>query len=505
MTGDGELQEGQIWESFQAAAHQRVGNLCVIVDHNKVQSDKLVSEILNLRDLEEKFRAFGWHTARCDGHDMRAFSDALASGADDPDRPRVVVADTLKGAGVSFMEHPGALRAGNGLYGWHAGAPDDSSFRRAYGEVVERLNGRLEKLGLARLALEEVPADEKAPPAILVVQNAQGEPVSLAAQSLHAGVTGEYVAEAYGDALRELVSRRGDLVVLDADLAADCRIRSIEDEYPGQFIQNGIAEQDMVSMAGGLARAGRLPVVNSFASFLASRANEQIYNNASENGRVIYACHYAGLIPAGPGKSHQSIRDISLLGALPNLEILQPCNAEETRMVVEYAVERAEQSCAIRLVIGPSPRRIELPDDYRLQPGRGVVLREGGDAVLVAYGPVMLHEALLASELLQSLGVGLRIVNLPWLNRFDAWWLRETLAPFSQLYVLEDHAPVGGLGDRLLRTLADAGLLGERRIAVLGVEGYPACGTPPEALRAHGLDGASLAARVLGDRQGANA
>jgi transketolase len=293
--------------------------------------------------------------------------------------------------------------------------------------------------------------------------------------------------------------------VLDADLAADCRIRSIEDEYPGQFIQNGIAEQDMVSMAGGLARAGRLPVVNSFASFLASRANEQIYNNASENGRVIYACHYAGLIPAGPGKSHQSIRDISLLGALPNLEILQPCNAEETRMVVEYAVERAEQSCAIRLVIGPSPRRIELPDDYRLQPGRGVVLREGGDAVLVAYGPVMLHEALLASELLQSLGVGLRIVNLPWLNRFDAWWLRETLAPFSQLYVLEDHAPVGGLGDRLLRTLADAGLLGERRIAVLGVEGYPACGTPPEALRAHGLDGASLAARVLGDRQGANA
>src|SRR5262249_51422510 len=156
----------------------------------------------------------------------------------------------------------------------------------------------------------------------------------------------------------------------------------------------GIAEQDMVSMAGGLARHGLLPVVNSFASFLASRANEQIYNNASERSKIIYALHYAGLIPAGPGKSHQSPRGISLLGALPNVVVVQPGNAAETRAVVEWAVERAAENVAIRLAIGPSPRRIELPAAWELEPGRGTVLCEGDDAVLFAYGPVMLNEAL---------------------------------------------------------------------------------------------------------------
>src|SRR5262249_60543504 len=105
-------------------------------------------------------------------------------------------------------------------------------------------------------------------------------------------------------------------------LGSDCRVRAFEVRYPSRFIEVGIAEQDMVSMAAGLARQGLLPVVNSFASFLASRANEQIYNAASEDSRIVYGCHYAGLIPAGPGKSHQSLRDVSLLAALPTMTIV---------------------------------------------------------------------------------------------------------------------------------------------------------------------------------------
>ena len=119
--------------------------------------------------------------------------------------------------------------------------------------------------------------------------------------------------DAYGEELVRLGAERDDLVVLDADLASDCRVRAFELAYPDRFVECGIAEQDMVSTAAGLARHGLLPVVNSFASFLASRANEQIYNQASERTKVVYALHYAGLIPAGPGKSHQSVRDISLL------------------------------------------------------------------------------------------------------------------------------------------------------------------------------------------------
>jgi transketolase len=297
----------------------------------------------------------------------------------------------------------------------------------------------------------------------------------------------------------DLAASRKELIVLDADLASDCKVRDFENTYPDRFIENGIAEQDMVSMAGGLARQGLLPVVNSFASFLASRANEQIYTNAGEKTKIIYALHYAGLIPAGPGKSHQSLRDISLVGALPNCTVLQPCNADETRMVVEYCVNEASENCAIRLIIGPSPRKIKLPAGYCLTPGQGAALTEGRDAILFAYGPVMLHEALLAGELLAERDFGLKVVNLPWLNRVDPVWLEKTIAPYELAFVLEDHAPVGGLMDHLLSLLAASSKrpLASHRLLQFAVEGYPACGTPQEALQFHRLDGASLAERIL--------
>ncbi len=496
MTGDGELQEGQNFEALQVTAQQRIDNLTVIVDHNKVQSDKLVSEILDLGNLEEKFWAFGWHVARCDGHDFRQIERALVEFKMVKGKPQILIADTLKGRGVSFMEHPEALKTGKGLYPWHSGAPDDAAFEVGYHELIERVNIRLDRLSLTPAALKDIPPEKLSGPRV----NLAGEPLSQAAQErLSAKVTDEYVSHAYGQALVELAAKRKDIVVLDADLSSDCKVRDFENTYPERFIENGIAEQDMVSMAGGLARQGLLPVVNSFASFLASRANEQIYNNASEKTKIIYALHYAGLIPAGPGKSHQSLRDISLFGALPNCIVLQPCNADEMRMVLEYCVNNATENCAIRIIIGPSPRRIQLPTGYHLTPGRGVALTEGQDAILFAYGPVMLHEALLASELLAERDFGLKVINLPWLNRVEPAWLEEVIASYGLVFVLEDHAPVGGLADHLLSLLAASrkNPLAKHRLVTFAVEGYPACGTPHEALQFHQLDGASLAERIL--------
>lgn len=474
MTGDGELQEGQIYESLQTAVNQGINNLTVIVDHNKVQSDKPVAEISDLGNIEAKFKAFGWYVARCDGHDFHQLAAVFEDCGQVTDRPKVVVCDTIKGRGVSFMEHPKALADGKGLYRWHSGAPDDTSFELGYREIITRINDRLTYLNMPTLKLQTVPDETK--PAVTTSK--------------------EYVAAAFGEALVELGARRKDLVVLDADLSADCRLRDFEAAYPERFIENGIAEQDMVSMAGGLALQGLLPVVNTFAAFLASRPNEQIYTNAGELTKIIYACHYSGLIPAGPGQSHQSLRDISLLGALPNMEILQPCNAVETKQVLEYCVNQSKKNCMIRLIIGPSPRTIQLPPDYQLTVGQGTVLSEGTDALLFAYGPVMLNEALVASELLDAQGFGLKIVNMPWLNHVDPVWLKSIVVPFSRVFVLEDHSPVGGLGDCLLNAVNDDQQLCGRQVIKFAVHGYPACGTPWEVLQAHELDGASLAKRI---------
>jgi transketolase len=487
MTGDGELQEGQNWEALQTAAHEFQGTLWVVVDRNELQSDKLTEEVVALGDLEEKLRVFGWEVRSCDGHDHAALREAFAAFRAVDDTPNALIARTIKGKGVSFMERSAALAEGGGFYRWHAGAPGDEDFERAHAELVARIGEYLAGLELGALELETVVATEDAGRYSL-----EAEPESGAGAPLHK-VTDEYVVEAYGQALLELASENDRLVVLDADLASDCRIRTFELEYPDRFLECGIAEQDMVSTAAGLARQGLLPVVNSFAAFLASRANEQIYNQVSEGTKVVYALHYAGLIPAAPGKSHQSLRDVSLLGALPGMTVVQPGNAEETRALLRWAVEeaQAEENVALRLAIGPSPRVIELPPDYEPVVGRGAVLRDGRDAVLLAYGPVMLHEALLASELLaEREEIALRVVAMPWLNRLDSEWLATEVAPYENVLVLEDHAPVGGLGDALRRALDG------RSVAVFGVEGWPACGTPEEALRYHGLDGASLAGRI---------
>jgi transketolase len=168
------------------------------------------------------------------------------------------------------------------------------------------------------------------------------------------------------------------------------------------------------------------------------------------------------------------------------MTIVQPASAEETRALLRWAVEDAPGNVAMRLAIGPSPRRIHLTGE--LEVGCGRTLRDGADAILLAYGPVMLHEAFLASELLAERGVGLAVVNMPWLNRFDGDWVHE-IDQYELVVVLEDHAPVGGLGDALRRELG-------RDVVVLGVEGWPACGTPSEALGAHELDGASVAGRI---------
>ncbi len=497
MTGDGEFQEGQNFEALQTVVQQKIYGLTVIMDHNKVQSDKLIDQIISLGNLRTKIESFGWEVYRIDGNDLRSIETAFQYRKEHPDKNIFIIADTIKGKGVSFMEHPESMLVGNGLYPWHAGAPDDVNFNKAIDELKIKIQNKISSLDITPIIytdIEQISNNYENS----IPLNSLGEPISEAAINNHKlSVSSEYIVEAYGKALVNAGMFHPELIVLDADLSSDCRLRNFENNINEQFIENGIAEQDMVSMAGGLARIGLLPVVNSFASFLASRANEQIYNNATEKTKIIYGFHYAGLIPAGPGKSHQSIRDISLIGALPNVEILQPCNAIETSMILNYCINITNKNSVIRMNIGPSPQKINLPANYTLTYGEGVPITHGDDAILFSYGPVMLNEALIASELLTAEGFGLKVINMPWLNRVDISWFEDVIEKYDRIFVLDDHSIVGGLGDFLLSELVGNKILNNKSFIKYGVEGYPACGTPIEALSYHRIDGNSLAKRIL--------
>jgi len=470
LTGDGELQEGQFWESLQPTANGAFSEITVIVDHNKLQSDTYVDAVSPLGDLEAKIGAFGWAVDRCDGHDAAAIEAALARLDSAGARPRLLIADTIKGKGVSFMEPAGL--GPDGLYGFHSGAPSSDQYHAALEELRERIDRRLASAGLEPLALDDVPYPERFVPE---------DPQRLIG--------------AYADELVALGGLNPELVVLDGDLMVDCGTLPFRREFPDRFIECGIAEQDMVSQAGALALKGKLPVVHSFACFLSTRPNEQIYNNATERSKVIYHASLAGLLPAGPGHSHQSVRDISALGSVPGLVLVQPGNEEETRQALRWAVQENPESTYLRLTSVPYATPYVLPADYRLQPGRGAVVRDGDDGAIIAYGPVMLSEAFLAAELLDQRGRSLAVIDLPWLNRVDDAWLSRVLQDKRHLFLVEDHFPDLGQSAFVVQALHRAGIMIPTR--VYGVEGIPACGQNAEVLDHHGLSASRLAERML--------
>ncbi len=475
LLGDGELQEGQNYEALQSAGPQGVSGVTVMIDRNAVQTDRAVDDIVTLGDLESKLRTFGWDVVVVDGHDFQSLVKTLSGSRSVP--RQAIILNTIKGKGISFMEHPAALGLNDGFYPWHSGAPSDDVFLRGQSELVERVETRLSDAGVAKIECSK-------------------RDYSKASSS----VTREYVLDGFGRALVDEGSENERLVVLDADLEADCKLDGFRKAYPDRFIECGIAEQDMVSTAAGLASVGLVPVVSSFSSFLSSRSNEQIYNSETEHNKVIYGFNYAGVLPAGPGKSHQSVRDISLVSSLPDIEIIAPINQDEAYAMTRYAVANARSSVVLRMPIGPMPTSIAVHGDRQPKVGVGHLLRSSGETAIVSYGPVITSETMKAADVLSLGGVDVRIVIATWLNRFDKAFWEQSMSRLKHLIIVEDHSSVGGLASMLIPWLVDELEPTDLpRIHVLGVDGIPECGTPAEVLSFHKLDGASLAefARAL--------
>lgn len=469
LLGDGELQEGQIWESLGGAVREQMGEIIAIVDHNKIQSDTWVKDTADLGDIEAKFASFGWHVQRCDGHDLHALDAAITAARKDK-RPSVIVADTVKAKGISFMELMGEID-GLPAYLFHSGAPSPQDYDRGIAELKGRIDKWLSAKG--------------------------GAPLKVVSQSRNGAAPAaptEGLIGAYAAALVKNMERNPNIVALDGDLAKDCGLWPARRLMPDRVVECGIAEQDMVSQAGAMALGGLLPIAHSFACFMTPRANEHMFNNATEGRKVIYAASLAGLVPGMPGHSHQMIRDISLVANLPNLIAVEPSCEAEVGPIVDLLLGPQTESAYLRFVSIRYPRLFPQPDG-KVRVGHGAVLRQGKRAAIVAYGPVMLNEAWQAAERLAGQNIEVAVINMPWLNRFNAQWL-ATLDAWPVLMVVDNHSPVGGLGDQLAGALLSRPSGYRGTLAKAGVEGVAACGTNAEVLRYHGLSADDLAERL---------
>lgn len=476
ICGDGELQEGQAWEALLSAASFAAPNFQLIIDANKVQTDQYVEDILVYRDLPGTIRALGFDVVECDGHHGTALRQAFTKLERVTDRPRCLIAHTIKGSGVSFMEHPVVLAQPGARYIWHNKPPNAAQLQQAQKEILQRV-ASLEQLGI------HVPGDVEQ-------ERVPREPAA-------AGIKGKGLVPGFAEGVRELARIDPRVVVIDGDLEEDCGLTPFRDEFPERFLELGIMEQHMCSTASAAASSGLVPIVVSYSAFLSSRANEQIYNLATDpKARCLFAGHLAGVIPATPGMSHQAFRDIGALRSIPGLRIYQPMTPDDCKNAV-LRFGRGELGPLVYLRIVMAAPAVELPAaDPALAIGHSQILREGTDAMIIAGGPVMAGEALAAAEHLAGDGIHVEVRHHPWAVDFSESMLHELSRRGLPVVVCEDHYIRGGMGEGLFAALASHGLPAPA-VDYVGLVGLPDTGFRDEALRGMGLDRDSITGKVL--------
>ena len=276
--------------------------------------------------------------------------------------------------------------------------------------------------------------------------------------------------QAYGETLRDLGSTDPNIVVLEADLGKSTMSEMFRQAYSDRYFQVGIAEQNMTSVAAGLALTGKTAFTNSFAVFSTGRAYDQIRSSVAIPRLNVKICgSSAGLSDYGDGKTHQSIDDIALMRVLPGMTVLSPLDAVETaQMVREMA--RIPGPCYIRLNRNDLPVYVDPGDEYHI--GKLRMLRDGSDVVVFASG-VMVTKALEAAELLQSEGVSARVVSVSTIKPLDASALMAYCRGVKAVVTSEEHNVHGGLGSAICEALS----LQRLPIAIHGIEdsfGYSA-------------------------------
>jgi len=301
------------------------------------------------------------------------------------------------------------------------------------------------------------------------------------------------VRDAFGDKLVELGAANQDIVVLTGDLTGATRVKKFARAYPERFFNVGIAEQNMLGVAAGLASGGKIPIVASFAVFAAGRAWDQtrmVVAYSRKNVKIV-ATH-AGLVAALEGTIHQCTEDVAIMRAIADMTVIVPSDDVEVEQCLEAIVEH-EGPVYVRIGRAIVPRT--TPDDYKFQIGKAVVLREGKDATIVANG-IMCAMAMEAAGVLAEEGIDVEVINLHTVKPIDADTLLASVRKTGVLVTIEEHSVIGGAGAAVSEALfgkVDA------RVKLMGVpDCFSETGKPEQIMEQFDLTSEKLAQNVRG-------
>ncbi len=297
--------------------------------------------------------------------------------------------------------------------------------------------------------------------------------------------------EAYGKALAEFGAVYKDLVVLDADLAAATKTGVFKKAFPERFFDCGIAENNMMCVAVGMALAGKIPFASSFAMFAAGRSYEQVRNSVGyAHTNVKIGATHAGITVGEDGATHQCNEDIALMRTIPGMVILNPADATEARLAVEAAI-KYDGPCYLRF--GRMAVPVLFGDDYKFEIGKGVRMAEGDDVSIIATG-IEVDQALQARELLAAEGISAAVINMATIKPLDTALVIEEAARCGCIVTCEEHSVIGGLGGAVCEALAESCPVPVLRVGVNDTFGRS--GPAKELVSYFGLDAATIAAKA---------
>lgn len=298
--------------------------------------------------------------------------------------------------------------------------------------------------------------------------------------------------EAYGKALAALGQKNEKIVVLDADLSKSTKTADFKKVCPDRFINMGIAEGNMMTVAAGMSTCGKIPFVSTFAIFASGRAFEQIRNSICYPKLNVKICAtHAGLTVGEDGASHQSVEDISLMRSIPNMTVICPSDSVETEAAIN-AVAEYKGPCYVRL--GRSAVSvINDREDYKFQIGKAVTLREGKDAAIIATG-IMVEAALEAYNILAEEGIKVKVINVHTIKPIDEQAVIKAARETGVVITAEEHSIIGGLGSAVCEVLSENHPVPVVRVGIKDTFGES--GKPAELLNAYGLTAENIAKSV---------
>lgn len=462
LLGDGECAEGSVWEAAQFASFNQLSNLVAIVDVNGLGQSGPTPYGHDTAVLARRFEAFGWQALQIDGHDLDAVLDALERARDGG--PTAILARTVKGKGVSFLE---------GALGWHGKAVERARLQQALDEVGEtHVQPRVAPRRIGAFAAASTEFSGR-----IEVNYPSGAEVAT--------------REAYGHALQKLGALSPAIVALDGDVMNSTGTEHFAEAFPERFFESYIAEQNMAGAALGLAACGKIPFVTTFACFL-TRAYDFIrMAGHSRPHHLVFCGSHAGVSIGEDGPSQMGLEDLAMFRALAHSTVLYPCDAVSAERLTEQAAH-IEGIVYLRTTRGKTP--VIYANEESFAVGGSKVLRAtANDQCTVVAAGVTVHEALAAHAILKQQGISVRVIDAYSVRPLDVATLVTAAREVrGGLVVVEDHWAAGGLGDAVARAHDWPVPL---RFLAVGSE--PRSGPPQALLERYGISRQAIVQQVL--------